>query len=152
MNDALGVDHDFDVVIVQPKEVMRFDHLKPLVHQGCGIHGDFAAHAPVGMARGIADGRFFQIRSCPVAEGSSGGSELNSTQARRGDACGQSGVFCPGGALQALEDGGVFGISRQQSAATLFQFRQHHRPCGDQSFFVGQGQILSRSDRSQRWK
>ena len=43
------MDHDLDVVVIQSEQVVSLDYLKPLVHQGGGIHGDFASHAPVGV-------------------------------------------------------------------------------------------------------
>ena len=149
MDDALGVNHDFDVVVIQPEEVVGFDHLQPLVHQGGGIHGDLAAHAPVGMGGGIGHGGIFEVGCGPVTEGAAGGGELNAPQTRSWYTGGEAGVFSPGRSLQALEDGRVFGICRQQPAPTFLELGQHHRACCDQGFLVGQGQILTGADGRQ---
>ena len=149
MDDRLGVDHDLDVVVIQAEEVVGFDHFEPLVHQAGAIHRDLFAHAPVGMAGGIGHGGLHEIRRVPIAEGAARGGELDAAQPRGGNARGEAGGVGPGRALQALEDGRVFGIGWQQARTTLGQFRQHHRASGDQGFLVGQGQILAGAHRSQ---
>lgn len=55
MDNALGVDDNVNVVIVNTKQVVRLDHLQTLVHQGGGINGDLLAHAPVGVGDGLLD-------------------------------------------------------------------------------------------------
>ena len=101
------------------------------------------------MAGGIGHGGLVQISGVPVAEGAAAGGELDASQARGGGAGGEARRFGVGGALQALEDGGVLGIRRQQARAGSLQLRQHHRAGGDQGFLVGQGQILAGADRRQ---
>ena len=51
--------------------------------------------------------------------------------------------------LQALKNGGVLGIRRQQPTAAALQFGQNHRSSGDQRLLVGQGQILAGPDGGQ---
>ena len=56
MNNALGMNHDVDVVIIYAKQIVRFNHFQAFVHQGCGINGDFPAHGPVGMLERVGHG------------------------------------------------------------------------------------------------
>ena len=68
MDDALGMNHDLDMVVIKAKQVMGLNHFQPFIHQGSGIHSDLATHAPVGMAGGIGHGGVLQISRIPVAE------------------------------------------------------------------------------------
>ena len=149
MDDRLGVDDDFDLVVIEAKQVVGLDHFEALVHQAGAIDRDLAAHAPVGMAGGIGHGGLDQIGGVPIAEGAAGGGELDAAQAGGGDARGEPGRVGPGGALEALEDGRVLGIGRQQPRAGAGQLRQHHWTCSNQGFLVGQGQVLAGPNRRQ---
>ena len=91
------------------------------------------------MAGGVGHGGLVEVFGGPVAEGAAAGGELDAAQAWSGHSGGEAGRVGPGGALQALEDGGMLGIGRQQARAALRQLRQHHGPRGDQGFLVGQG-------------
>jgi len=101
------------------------------------------------VAGGIGHGGLVQIRRIPVTEGTAAGGQLNPAQARRRHTGGEPGGVSPGGALQALEDGGVLGVRGQQARAALGELRQHHWTSGDQGLLVGQGQVLAGADRRQ---
>lgn len=53
MDDALGVDDDFDFIYGGAEEPVGFDDFEAFVHQGCAIDGDFAAHCPGGVGEDL---------------------------------------------------------------------------------------------------
>ena len=99
------------------------------------------------MAGGIGHGCLDQVGGVPIAEGTAGRRELDAAQARGGNPRGEAGRLGPGGALQALEDGRMLGIGRQQPRAGPLKLRQHHRSGRNQGLLVGQGQVLAGPNR-----
>ena len=140
MHHALRVyDHlnsrHFDV-----EEPARLDHFEPLVEEGGRIDGDFAAHDPGGMLEGLLDGDGLQSRLGPlgrIAEGSARGGEPQVAH-RRG-----------GLAVQALEDGRMLAVHRQDLNPVGLGLA-HDRLAGHhQDFLGGHGDVLAGPDGGQ---
>src|SRR5690606_24405662 len=75
VDDALGVDHGVYPLVGQVEEPMGLDDLQALVHQGGGVDGDFAPHAPGGVSHRLFDGDCCQFSRGGVAEGAAGGGQ-----------------------------------------------------------------------------
>ena len=71
MDDALWVNDNVNVVIVNAKQVMRLDDLQTLVHEGGRVHSDLAAHAPVGVLQSICHFHSLQFFYRPVPKSAS---------------------------------------------------------------------------------
>jgi len=52
VHDALRVHEDLHLCGRQSEQQARLDQLQPLVHERGAVHGDLAAHDPVGMREG----------------------------------------------------------------------------------------------------
>ena len=156
VDDALGMDHYVDVVVVRPEEVVRFDDFQTLVHQRRRIDRDLASHAPVGMLQGVCHLGVPQPLDGPVAKRPARGGQDDSPHSSLGQTChitlarSTDGPLARDRTLDALEDGRVFRIGRQDLDAVLFGQRQDVRTTGDQGLFVGQTDVLSRLDGRHR--
>src|SRR5579875_1259176 len=131
MHDGLGVDEDLDLVLAQAEEMAGLDHLKAFVHQSGGIEADAAAHVPGGMAEGILEGGGAELLGRPAQKGAAGGGE--------DDAGGLAGSA----AAQALVNGAVFAVNRQDGNATAASQGHEERAGDNQGFLVGEGQAAA---------
>ena len=101
MHDRLGVHDDVDPVRIEAEEVMEFDHLERLVHQGGGADGHAGPHVPVGMSEGSLRAGRGDLLGRGAAERAAAGGEMNAAHPRR--------IL----AAHALEDSGVLGVHGQ---------------------------------------
>ena len=138
MDDALGIDHDFDLRRRHAEQVGGFDHLQGLVHHGRRINRDLAAHHPIGMGAGLVGRDQVQGVHGTLTERPTGG--------RQDDLLDAAG---PGGRVfrQRLENGGVLAVDGKQLCTTLAHRVQEHRAAHHQGFLVGQQQALARAGR-----
>ncbi len=137
MNDALGMDQDLDLFHRGAEKPMGLDHLQPFVHQGGGVNGDFFAHGPVGMVKGLLRGDLPQFPGRFVTEGAARGGEDDPGHI----------LLAAGG--EGLGHGAVFAVDGQQLYPLPRHRRHHQLPGHHQGFLVGQGDILARLDRGQ---
>ena len=131
MDDRLRVDHHVDPVVVDPEQLVRLDHLEALVHQGRRVDGDLLAHGPGGMVQRRLHGHGRQFVCRTTAERPTGS---------RQDDVGDPFIHVVGS--QALVDGAVLAVDRQQFGPRGGPDPLDHRACGDQGLLVGQAQAL----------
>ena len=132
MDNALALHHDLDLLGGQAEQPDRLDQLQALVHQGGGVDGDLGTHVPVGVLEGIGLGLAPQLLGLHAEEGAAGGREQD-----LGQALGALLV------LQALEDGGVLAVHRQQLHAVLCHGPGHQMAARNKALLVGKGQIMA---------
>lgn len=137
VDDALRVDHDFNLGHGDIEEPFGFDHFEAFVEKCSGIDGDFSSHVPGGMFEGLGYG--------------DGGELISRKGAKRAAASGEEEAAdrIAVVAFQALEDGVVFAINGKDSDAFGFGgsgngFASHH-----EDFFAGDGEIHATFDRSE---
>ena len=104
-----SLDDNLNFIFGQAEQPGGLDQFQALVHQGGGVDGDLGTHVPVGVLEGISLGLAPQLLSLHAEEGAAGGREQD-----LGQALGALLV------LQALEDGGVLAVHRQQLHPVLF--------------------------------
>ena len=139
MDDALPLDNDLDLILRQAEEPRGLDQLKALVHQGGRIDGNFCTHIPVGVLEGVRLRLGAQLLGAHTEERPAGG--------------GQQDLFQRFGAvliLQALEDGAVLTVHRQQVNTVFLDGIGHQMAAGDKALLVGQRQIMAALDSRQR--
>src|SRR6202162_5584348 len=82
MHDALRVHEDLHLCGRQAEQQARLDELQPLVHERGTVHGDLAAHDPVGMREGGFRSDGVERLARGVAERPAGGGEQYALQPR----------------------------------------------------------------------
>ena len=138
MDDALPLDNDLDLILRQTEEPRGLDQLKTLVHQGSRVDRDLGTHIPVGVLEGIRLRLGAQLLGAHTEERPAGG--------------GQQDLFQRFGAvliLQALEDGAVLTVHRQQVDTVFLDGIGHQMSAGDKALLVGQRQIMAALDSRQ---
>lgn len=100
VDNGLGMDEHLDALGRDVEEPAGFDDFEAFVHEGGGVDGHFATHAPVGVVEGIGEGDVFELLAGVATEGTARGGE-------------EYFVDIAHFAYQALEDGGVFGVDRE---------------------------------------
>ena len=131
MDDGFGVDDHVDLVGLEVEEPFGFDHFEAFVHHRGGVDGDFGAHVPVGVLEGLGGLGACDVGAVPGAERAAGCREVDALD----------GVVA--GAEQALEDGGVFGVDRQDGAAVFARGLRDDGAGGHEGLFVGEGHDLA---------
>ena len=127
MHHALRVNHHFNAFRRHIEQPARFNILQPLVHQGGGIDGDLRPHVPVGVAHRLLRRHRGELLPGPAPERAAGGGQQQAPHARA-DAFRR----------QALENGVVLRIHRQQRGAVALD-RIHEQGAGDhQGLFIGE--------------
>ena len=135
MDDALALDDDLDLLGGEAEQPHCLDQLKALVHQGGAVDGDLRAHVPVGVPEGVGLGLAPQLLGLHPEEGAAGGRQQDLRQA-----LGALPV------LQALEDGRVLAVHRQQLDAVLRHRLRHEMSAGDEALFVSEGEVMAALD------
>lgn len=108
------------------EEPAGFDDLKAFVHQRGGVDGHLATHAPVGMLKGVGKGDVLQLLACASAEGAAGGGE-------------EYLVHVAHFAHEALEDGRMFGVDRQDGHVVACSGIGDYLSGHNHGLLVGQG-------------
>ena len=131
------MDYHLDVVRRHAEQMHGLHEFQALVHHGGAVHGDLGAHAPVGVLHRLLRGHVLQFSAGLAPEGAAGAGEQDLAQ------------FPLLPAHQALEDGGMLRIHRDDLRSLL------RRPChddiagADQGLLVGQGDALFPVDGGQ---
>ena len=135
VDDALRVDQDLDAGGVDVKEPAGLDDLQPLVDQGRGVDRDLGAHGPGGVLEGVFGPDVLQFLRGPSAEGAARCREpdLRDPVARL--------------SVEALENGAVLTVDRQDGDSLFGRQRHDDMPRGDQGLLVGQGDLFAALDR-----
>jgi hypothetical protein len=138
VHHALGMDQHVDLRVLEPEEVVGFDHLEALVHHRRGVDRDLRSHRPDRMLERFLHRRLRELRRRPAAEGATGSGDHHAFQ-----------VFP---ALPAERHGkcGVLGIHRQEAFRLAFDQVEHQLAAHDQRFLVREGHRLSVLERCQR--
>ena len=129
VNHALGMNDDFNLRGIHPKQELRFDDFQGFVHHGGGIDRYFLTHAPIGMGTGLLGGHMFQGLWVTGPEWTA--------RSRQNDLVNH---ITPNlGVLgQGLKNGGVFAVNGQKCGATRFDCSHEETAPHHQSFFIGQ--------------
>ena len=138
VHDRGRMDDDLDLLVRHAEEEMRLDQLESFVGERRGVDGDLRAHVPGRVRERLRRGHAGQLLAALSPEGA----------ARRGqhqgfDCCGRS-VF------QALEQGGVLAVDRQQPASSPLPRVQRQRACCDEALLVREREIGAALERPQR--
>ena len=134
MDHALGVDDNGDVVRGDPKQMHGLHEFEALVHHGRAVDGDLRAHAPVGVPDRLLGCHVLKL--CPrlPAEGAAGAGQQDLVQ-------------LPGlSPHEALEDGRVLGVHRDDLGAHLSGAPHDDLARADKGLLVGKGDALSPVD------
>src|SRR5437867_4110455 len=117
MHDALWMDHNFYVVRGYIEQPVGLDDLQALIHQRGGVDGHQPAHVPRGMLQGLLYRYVPQLFGRRSAKWSSRCRKEKPLDAllRR--------------ALNALEEGGMLAVYRQDSGSAALRQR-HGSPAG----------------------
>ena len=129
MYDALGVDDDFDLGHGDVEQPFGLDHFQAFVEESGGVDGDLATHFPRGVFECLSKGDEWELFCRQSAEGAAAGGEQETAE----------GISVP--AFEALEDGVVLAIHREETHAFGFGsggdgFARH-----DEDFFTGDGEV-----------
>jgi hypothetical protein len=108
-----------------------FNDFEALVHQRGGIDSDTASHFPGGMIERLLDSDGVKIGFGRVQERTAGGGEPD------------GGDLVHASAAQALVDGIVLGIDREERLALLAGFGGDEFAGGNETFFVGEADGLA---------
>lgn len=134
VDDALGVDDDFDFRHGDIEEPFGFDHFEAFVEEGGGVDGDFSAHVPGGMFEGLGDGDVGELIGREGAEGAAAGGEEEAAD----------GVAMV--AFEALEDGVVLAVDGEDADAFGFGGSGDGFAGHDEDFFAGDGEVHAAFD------
>ena len=138
VHDRLRVDHHLDRVVGDPEELVGLDDLEALVHQGRGVDGDLGSHRPGRVGERLSHADRGQILSWTAPEGST----------RRGED--QSSDVALVAGPQALVEGAVLRIDRDDLGAGGPSRPLHHRCAGDQRLLVGECESTAGLERGKR--
>ena len=136
VDDRLRMDDDGDPLIVDPEQVVRLDHLEPLVHQGRRVDRDPPAHLPGRVGERLLDRHPVEVGA--AAERPAGGGQHQPVDRRR--ALG----------AQQLEDRRVLGVDRQDPGAGRLGERRDQLAADHQALLVGERQLDPLGERDDR--
>jgi hypothetical protein len=129
------MDDHVDLRVLQREQVVRLDHLEPLVHQGGRVDRDLRTHLPDGMRQRLLHGCLRELAVRPPAERPARPREDHALH-----------VLAPLPA-QALREGGMLGVHRDEPLGFALDEVQHELAADDQALLVGQGEGLARLQR-----
>src|SRR6266404_1390770 len=138
MDDALRMDHYRDAADFNVEEPARLDHFQAFVKERGRIDGDLAAHDPGRMFQGPFDGDARELRFWRGPKRTAGSGEPKPPNGTGGFA------------IEALKNGGVLAIHRQNADALLAGFAHDQRAGHHQDFFGSDSDVFAGADRSQR--
>ena len=134
MNNALGMNQNFDLIHINTKEPFCFHNFQTFIHQGRRIYGNLIAHTPVRMFQSICRCYFQQFFSFLSAERTTGSSQKDSFD------------FVILIALQRLENSRMFTIHRIDFDIMLFRQIHNQLTRRNKCFLVGQCNIFACTD------
>ncbi|RIH86312.1 hypothetical protein Mterra_01457 [Calidithermus terrae] len=122
---GLRVDQHLHLLQRQAEELHGLEHLEALVEQRRGVDGHLGPHLPARVAQGHLGGDVAQVGGL-VQEGAAGGGE---------DELGHAGKGLAG---QALEEGGVLGVHREDFRPAPLGLGPQQRPGRHHALLIGQ--------------
>ena len=143
MDDALRMDDHIQLLGRHVEEELGLDQLQTLVHERGRVDRDLAAHRPLGMLAGLLGrgGGDSLRRPGPERPARSGQDQTPNGTAR---------IHAGSAIRQALEDGIVLAVDRQQRDAGLAAGSAEKRAGHDDGFLVGQQHRACAARRRQR--
>ena len=126
------MDYHLNIIGRDGEQVHGLDELKPLVHHCCAVDGYLRAHAPVGVLHGLFGSDVLKLAPCLAAERAAGAGEEDLLEL----------AFLP--AHEALEDGRVLGVDRNDLCALFLCARHDDIARADESLFIRKGDALFR--------
>src|SRR5262249_19286691 len=133
--NALRMNHYLYLLGFEAKEPPGFYHLEALVHQRSRVDGDLGAHAPIGMLQRVVPFYIDQEIGFLAEKGPAGSGENDLFDA------------VSGLADQALKDGAMLGIHRDDGGLLLERLFHDDVPRNDERLLVGEGNGLSLLNR-----
>src|SRR5438552_2295322 len=130
------MNHDLDVLVREPEQEVRFDHLECLVGEGRTVDRDLPSHAPGRMAQCIIYCRRRESLNAPVTERAAGSSEHNATNLRRRMSS------------NALENRAMLAVDRDNFPRSSSARVPYEIACDYKGFLVGERNALSSFQRS----
>ncbi len=113
-----------------------FDNFKTFVHHSSGVNSDLGAHLPSRMPQSLSRCYSSQLFFTAVAERAAGSSQENPFE------------LTAGSRAEALPDSRVLAIYRQDFGLPAAGQLHDNLPARNQCLFIGQGNILTRFQRS----
>jgi hypothetical protein len=138
VDDRGRLDHDLDAFVPESEEKVRLDHLEALVCQRGRIDRDLGAHAPRRMSERIVRCYVGELGAVAAAERPAGGGEDDRVHGLEV------------AAFQALEDGGMLAVYREQAASTPLPGGHGELAGRDEALLVGQREVDTALERPQR--
>ena len=143
MDDALRMDDHIQLLGRHVEEELGLDQLQPLVHERGRVDRDLAAHRPLGMLAGLLGrGGGNSLRRPGPERPARGGKDQASDGTAR--------IHASSAIRQALEDGIVLAVDRQQRDTGLAAGGAKKRASHDNGFLVGQQHRTRPTRRRQR--
>ena len=136
--DRLRVHDHLDRLVGQAEQEVGLDHLERLVDEGRRIHGDLSAHLPGRVAQRLFHGRLRHALGRPGPE----------WPARRRED--QPSHFGRAPARDALQDGAVLGVDRDDLTSAVARGAHHQLAGHDERLLVRERDPLPRRERRQR--
>ena len=132
------MDHHVNVVVVDAEQLVGLDHLETLVHEGRRVDCDLGAHGPRRMGQRLLDGHRCQIGAGPTSERPTRGGQDNAVHPLVD-------VVGP----EALVNGAVFAVHRQQLGSRRGPDPLDDRARGDQRLLVGKAKSTTGGQNSE---
>ena len=120
------MDQDGYPVVFDVEQMMGLDHLQPFVEEGGGVDGYPGPHVPGRVGQGLVWRHPGQRVRGSAPERATGGGQDQTCHRFR---------LLAG---EALKQGRMLAVDRDQLAAVLGQRPLHHRPTGHETLLVGQ--------------
>jgi hypothetical protein len=138
VDDALRMNHRGALLRAESEQPLGLDQLEAFVGERRGVDRYLWPHRPVRMLQGIRRLDLGEPVGRPVAKRAAAGGQDNPA-----DAGGRV-------ALEALEDGVVLAVDREEFGAA-FLCRGHHELAGEHENFLGrQGEVLAHGECGER--
>jgi hypothetical protein len=143
VHGALWVDHHLDSLRRQTEQPARLDDLEALVHHRRRVDRDLSSHDPVRVCAGLVRGHRGERLERGVTERPTGGGQQQLAHAAAVEAAREA-------SGQALEDGVVLRIDRQQLGTTGRDGIHEQPPGHHQRLLVGEQDAPTGTRRGQR--
>ena len=138
MHDRGRLDRHLYPVVWHAEQIVRLDHLEPLVRERRGVHGDLRAHAPGRMRERLLGRDVLELGARAAAERAAGTGEDERVDLLR---------LAP---LEALEERRVLAVDRQDPAAAPLPRGEGELAGGDEALLVREREVDAALERPER--
>ena len=138
MHDRRRLDRHLDAVVRDAEQVVRLDHLEPLVRERRRVHRDLRAHAPRRMRERLLGRDVLELGARAAAERAAGAGEDERVDLLRL------------ASLEALEERRVLAVDGQDPAAAPLPRGESELAGGDEALLVREREVDAALERPER--